>query len=81
MAWIVAGSPVLIRAIATNRALFTMTATIAPEQLSGASMSVTRRTDIYAAGVVLWEALTLERLFVSDEPGPAMSPGGKNRVK
>ena len=34
---------------------------MAPEQVQG--KSVTRRTDIYAASVVLWEALTGERLF------------------
>ena len=36
---------------------------MAPEQLSG---EVTRRTDIYAAGVVLWEALTGKRLMKGD---------------
>jgi eukaryotic-like serine/threonine-protein kinase len=34
-----------------------------PEQLRG---SVDRRTDVYSAGVVLWESLTLRRLFVGD---------------
>ncbi len=33
---------------------------MAPEQLSG---EVSKRTDVYAAGVVLWEALTSKRLF------------------
>jgi len=33
---------------------------MAPEQISGV---VTRQTDIYAAGVVLWETLTSQRLF------------------
>jgi len=33
---------------------------MAPEQLSG---EVSSRTDVYAAGVVLWEALTSQRLF------------------
>jgi serine/threonine-protein kinase len=37
---------------------------MAPEQLEGAP--VTRRTDLYAAGVVLWEALTGRRLFRGD---------------
>lgn len=32
-----------------------------PEQLQG--FTLTRHTDIYAAGVVLWETLTCERLF------------------
>lgn len=35
---------------------------MAPEQL-GAGGGVTRATDIYGAGVVLWESLTGERLF------------------
>lgn len=35
---------------------------MAPEQL-GAGGGVTRATDLYGAGVVLWEALTGERLF------------------
>jgi serine/threonine protein kinase len=37
---------------------------MAPEQVRGAA--VTRRTDVYAASVVLWEALTGERLFKGD---------------
>jgi serine/threonine-protein kinase len=36
---------------------------MAPEQVGG---QATRRSDIYSAGVVLWEALTLSRLFVGD---------------
>jgi serine/threonine protein kinase len=38
---------------------------MAPEQLHG--RGVTRRTDIFAAGIVLWEALTGERLFQTDD--------------
>ncbi|HMI88893.1 MAG TPA: serine/threonine-protein kinase [Polyangiaceae bacterium] len=38
---------------------------MAPEQLG--ARSVDRRTDIYAASVVLWEALTGERLFDGDD--------------
>jgi eukaryotic-like serine/threonine-protein kinase len=38
---------------------------MAPEQIRNGS--ITRRTDIYAAGVVLWEALTGARLFKGDE--------------
>jgi len=37
---------------------------MAPEQVHGTN--VTRRTDVYAASVVLWEALTGERLFKGD---------------
>ncbi len=36
---------------------------MAPEQLNG---HVTRKTDIYAAAIVLWEALTARRLFAGD---------------
>jgi serine/threonine protein kinase/Tfp pilus assembly protein PilF len=38
---------------------------MAPEQL-GARESVDRRTDVYAAGVVLWETLARQRLFTGD---------------
>ena len=37
---------------------------MAPEQIRGAT--ATRRTDIYSAAVVLWESLTAQRLFRSD---------------
>ena len=37
---------------------------MAPEQLSG--LRVTRQVDVFAAGVVLWEALAGERLLSSD---------------
>jgi len=40
---------------------------LAPEQLRGAA--ATRRTDVYAAAVVLWEALTGEHLFDGDSEG------------
>jgi eukaryotic-like serine/threonine-protein kinase len=40
---------------------------MSPEQL--VSGPVDRRTDIYAASVVLWEALTGERLFTGESPG------------
>jgi serine/threonine-protein kinase len=36
---------------------------MAPEQLNG---QVTRKTDIYAAAIVLWETLTSRRLFAGD---------------
>jgi serine/threonine protein kinase len=50
---------------------------MAPEQLTGAP--VTRRADIFAIGVVLWEILVGERLF----PGgtrPELASGGDGRV-
>jgi serine/threonine-protein kinase len=37
---------------------------MSPEQLQRGG--VDRRSDVYAAGVVLWEALTLQRLFTGD---------------
>ena len=37
---------------------------MAPEQMQG---SVTSRTDIYAASIVLWEALTARRLFTGED--------------
>ena len=40
---------------------------MAPEQLRGASAD--RRADVYAAGVVLWEALTGRRLFEGADQG------------
>jgi serine/threonine protein kinase len=39
---------------------------MSPEQLRG---EVTRTTDVYAAGVVLWEALTGRQLFVGESEG------------
>jgi serine/threonine protein kinase len=44
---------------------------MAPEQLRG--RDVDRRTDVYAASVVLWEALAGRRLFVSNSPGETMA--------
>ncbi|HEY5284170.1 MAG TPA: serine/threonine-protein kinase [Polyangia bacterium] len=44
---------------------------MAPEQLQSAL--VDRRADIFAAGIVFWEALTLQRLFESDNPAAAIS--------
>jgi len=38
---------------------------MAPEQLS--SQPIDRRVDVYAAGCVLWEVLTLQRLFQGDD--------------
>ncbi len=39
---------------------------MAPEQITGV---VTRKTDVYAASVCLWEALTSRRLFQGDNDG------------
>jgi formylglycine-generating enzyme required for sulfatase activity/serine/threonine protein kinase len=43
---------------------------MAPEQLGGAPTD--RRTDIYAAAVVLWEMLSGQRLFVGEDGGSVM---------
>ena len=42
------------------------TAYMAPEQLQ--QNAVDRRTDVWAAGVMLWELLTGKRLFLADSP-------------
>ena len=47
------------------------TAYMAPEQL--ARGAVDRRTDIFAAGVVLWELVTAQRLFFADSPAEVMA--------
>jgi serine/threonine-protein kinase len=44
---------------------------MAPEQLL--RRPVDHRADLFAAGVVLWEALTGERLFASDDPAAAVA--------
>ncbi len=44
---------------------------MAPEQVKGES--VDRRTDIYAASVVLWEALTSKRLFKAENEANALA--------
>jgi eukaryotic-like serine/threonine-protein kinase len=43
---------------------------MAPEQIAGAG--VTRQTDIFAAAVVLWEALTSRRLFAGGADGEVL---------
>ncbi len=43
---------------------------MAPEQITG---SVTRKTDVYAASVVLWEALTTKRLFSGENDASVMN--------
>jgi eukaryotic-like serine/threonine-protein kinase len=44
---------------------------MAPEQLAGQTLD--RRSDIYSAAVVLWEALTGERLFAADNEGAVVA--------
>jgi serine/threonine-protein kinase len=43
---------------------------MAPEQVLGRDVS--RRTDVYAAGVVLWEVLTSQRLFTGESEAEIM---------
>ncbi len=45
------------------------------------SGEVDRRTDIYATGVVLWEMLTLQRLFVGDNDAQLLNNVLKGRVQ
>lgn len=44
---------------------------LAPEQLSGARPD--RRVDVYAAGIILWEALAGQRLFAGKTPGAVIA--------
>jgi serine/threonine-protein kinase len=44
---------------------------MAPEQIL--RKVVDRRADVYAAGVVLWETLTLRRLFAADDAGAVVA--------
>ncbi|HTQ43524.1 MAG TPA: serine/threonine-protein kinase [Polyangiaceae bacterium] len=44
---------------------------MAPEQIR--RRNVDRRADVYAAGVVLWEALSLQKLFQADDEGGVMA--------
>jgi len=50
---------------------------MAPEQIGG---KVARTTDVYAASVVLWEALTGERLFVGESEAEVMKQVLKGRI-
>jgi serine/threonine-protein kinase len=51
---------------------------MAPEQLRGAEVS--RQSDIYAAGVVLWELLTGERLFQAENEGALLAKVLEGRI-
>ena len=44
---------------------------MAPEQLRGANLD--RRVDVFAAGIVLWELLTGQRLFARSDPGATVT--------
>jgi len=54
---------------------------MSPEQLRGERL--TQRSDVFSAGIVIWELLALRRLFPADqekEPGEAVLRGGYPRV-
>jgi serine/threonine-protein kinase len=44
---------------------------MSPEQLT--DRAIDRRADIFAAGIVLWETLTMRRLFEADDPAGAIA--------
>jgi serine/threonine-protein kinase len=50
-----------------------------PEQLRGAAVS--RQTDIYAAGVMLWELITGQRLFAGENEGAIVGKVLEGRVE
>jgi serine/threonine-protein kinase len=50
-----------------------------PEQLRGAT--VNRQSDIYAAGVMLWELVTGQRLFAGDNEGAIVAKVLEGRVE
>jgi eukaryotic-like serine/threonine-protein kinase len=54
------------------------TAYMSPEQMRG--RGVDRRTDVYAASVVLWETLTGRRLFMGDSPIAVMNSALEGQV-
>jgi eukaryotic-like serine/threonine-protein kinase len=55
---------------------------MSPEQLRGERL--TQRSDVFSAGIVIWELLAMRRLFPADqekEPGEAVLRGGYPRVR
>ncbi|HEX4477605.1 MAG TPA: serine/threonine-protein kinase [Polyangiaceae bacterium] len=52
---------------------------MAPEQLGGSG--VDRRTDVFAAGIVLWEALVGQRLFAGADPGEIVAKVLNEKLK
>ncbi len=50
-----------------------------PEQLRGAAVS--RQTDIYAVGVMLWELVTGQRLFAGDNEGAIVAKVLEGRIE
>jgi serine/threonine-protein kinase len=52
---------------------------MAPEQLRPGP--ITRRADVFAAGIVLWEALTGERLFAGDDDAVTISNVLRSRIQ
>jgi serine/threonine protein kinase len=51
---------------------------MAPEQLRRGTID--RRTDVFAAGIVLWESLTLRRLFHGDSEGNVVTSVLEERI-
>ncbi|MEB2313507.1 MAG: protein kinase [Sorangiineae bacterium] len=51
---------------------------MAPEQLGGGDLD--RRTDVFAAGIVLWEALTGQRLFDGQSPAEIINKIAETKV-
>jgi serine/threonine-protein kinase len=52
---------------------------MAPEQLRGADLD--RRVDVFAAGIVLWELLTGQRLFARNDPGATVAAVLNGEIK
>src|SRR4029077_14995167 len=52
---------------------------MSPEQASSGKLD--RRSDIFALGIVLWEALTGERLFSAETPARTMLKGRESEPR